>query len=276
LAVGLLGLWAIGRGTSLLCELDRGTLELLLSQPVTRRIVNLSQVIFDFICWPVLGLCLCGGLAIGTWWISPIREKPVNGEILEKIEASKPWWMRFEFLNQKPQKTERPFSDRMQLSPPVFLKAAPAVAALGFAMSGISFAIASFGRSRIKVLGILATLFFLMYLANLLAQLFEPMEWIRPLTVFYYYHPQELALGQGDFIRLQTATLGYKIPANLTKLGITNLRVYAQANNAFLWTEYAGVDPEISTNGDTNLASGIERNSIPQSRAFTIGLNIGL
>jgi hypothetical protein len=28
------------------------------------------------------------------------------------------------------------------------------------------------------------------------------MEWVRPLTVFYYYHPQELALGQGDFIRL--------------------------------------------------------------------------
>ena len=81
---------------------------------------------------------------------------------------------------------------------------------------------------------------------------------------------------KGDFIRLQTATLGYKIPTNLTKLGITSLRVYAQANNAFLWTEYAGVDPEISTNGDTNLASGIERNSIPQSRSFTIGLNIGL
>jgi len=81
---------------------------------------------------------------------------------------------------------------------------------------------------------------------------------------------------KGDFIRLQTATLGYKIPTNLTKLGITSLRVYAQANNAYLWTEYGGVDPEISTNGDTNLASGIERNSIPQSRSFTIGLNIGL
>jgi hypothetical protein len=59
-------------------------------------------------------------------------------------------------------------------------------------------------------------------------------------------------------------------------LGINSIRVYAQANNAFLWTAYAGVDPEISTNGDSNLASGIERNSIPQARSFTIGLNIGL
>ena len=81
---------------------------------------------------------------------------------------------------------------------------------------------------------------------------------------------------KGDFIRLQTATLGYKIPANLSKLGINSIRVYAQANNAFLWTAYTGVDPEISTNGDSNLASGIERNSIPQARSFTIGLNIGL
>jgi TonB-linked SusC/RagA family outer membrane protein len=81
---------------------------------------------------------------------------------------------------------------------------------------------------------------------------------------------------KGDFIRLQTASFGYKVPAKLTSLGITNLRVYAQVNNAFLLTAYKGVDPEISTNGDTNLASGIERNSIPQGRSFTIGLNIGL
>ncbi|MHA8065488.1 SusC/RagA family TonB-linked outer membrane protein [Aquirufa sp. ROCK2-A2] len=81
---------------------------------------------------------------------------------------------------------------------------------------------------------------------------------------------------KGDFLRLQTATLGYKVPANLSNWGISSLRVYAQVNNAFLWTAYKGVDPEISTNGDTNLASGIERNSIPQGRSFTLGINIGL
>ncbi|CAM4280283.1 TonB-dependent receptor [Cytophagaceae bacterium 50C-KIRBA] len=81
---------------------------------------------------------------------------------------------------------------------------------------------------------------------------------------------------KGDFLRLQTATLGYKIPADLSRLGITSLRVYAQATNLFLWTPYKGVDPEISSNGDSNLASGIERNTIPQAKAFTFGINIGL
>jgi TonB-linked SusC/RagA family outer membrane protein len=81
-------------------------------------------------------------------------------------------------------------------------------------------------------------------------------------------------LEKGDFLRLQTATLGYRIPSTFGKTGITNIRVYAQVNNAFLLTKYTGVDPEISTNGDSNLASGIERNSIPQGRQFTAGLNI--
>lgn len=81
-------------------------------------------------------------------------------------------------------------------------------------------------------------------------------------------------LEKGDFLRLQTATLGYRVPSTFGKTGISSLRVYVQVNNAFLLTKYTGVDPEISTNGDTNLSSGIERNSIPQGRQFTAGLNL--
>lgn len=82
---------------------------------------------------------------------------------------------------------------------------------------------------------------------------------------------------KGDFLRLQAATLGYKIPPTLfTKVGISSVRVYASVNNAFLITKYTGVDPEISTNGNSNLASGVERNSIPQGRSFTFGISLGL
>ncbi|ARS41869.1 SusC/RagA family TonB-linked outer membrane protein [Sphingobacteriaceae bacterium GW460-11-11-14-LB5] len=82
---------------------------------------------------------------------------------------------------------------------------------------------------------------------------------------------------KGDFLRLQAATLGYKVPATLFgRTGITSLRVYASVNNAFIITGYSGVDPEISTNGNSNLAAGVERNSIPQGRQFTFGLSLGL
>lgn len=87
----------------------------------------------------------------------------------------------------------------------------------------------------------------------------------------------EANVEKGDFLRLQTATLGYTLPKNLlTKAGINKVRVYAQVNNAFIITGYTGVDPEISSNGNSNLASGIERNSIPQGRVFTFGLSLGL
>ncbi|MFT3737425.1 MAG: TonB-dependent receptor [Breznakibacter sp.] len=80
---------------------------------------------------------------------------------------------------------------------------------------------------------------------------------------------------KGDFLRLQTATLGYTLPkALLGRVGIDGVRIYAQGNNLFLWTDYTGSDPEISSNGDSNLASGIERNSIPQGRTFTFGVNL--
>lgn len=88
---------------------------------------------------------------------------------------------------------------------------------------------------------------------------------------------------KGDFLRLQTATLGYTLPANLFtgagvfgKSGINRIRVYGQVNNAFVITGYKGVDPEISSNGNINTSSGIERNSIPQGRVFTFGISLGL
>jgi len=89
--------------------------------------------------------------------------------------------------------------------------------------------------------------------------------------------PISANIEKGDFLRLQTATIGYKVPSNLfSRTGISSLRVYASVNNAFIITKYTGVDPEISTNGNSNLASGIERNSVPQGRQFTFGLSLGL
>jgi TonB-dependent starch-binding outer membrane protein SusC len=82
---------------------------------------------------------------------------------------------------------------------------------------------------------------------------------------------------KADFLKLQTATLGYSIPTAglIGKSGINSLRIYGQVFNAFVLTEYTGSDPEISTNGNSNLSPGVERNTVPQGRTFTLGLNVG-
>ncbi len=81
---------------------------------------------------------------------------------------------------------------------------------------------------------------------------------------------------KADFIRLQAASIGYRLPSTIFgKSGISSLRVYAQVFNAFLITKYTGQDPDISVNGNTNTTPGVDKNSIPQGRTFTMGINIG-
>ncbi|WP_223834030.1 SusC/RagA family TonB-linked outer membrane protein [Spirosoma profusum] len=81
---------------------------------------------------------------------------------------------------------------------------------------------------------------------------------------------------KGDFLRLQNASIGYRLPVTLFgKSGINSIRVYAQGSNLFLLTKYTGTDPESSVNGNSNTTPGIEKNSVGQARTLTLGLNIG-
>ncbi|QES88299.1 SusC/RagA family TonB-linked outer membrane protein [Rhizosphaericola mali] len=79
---------------------------------------------------------------------------------------------------------------------------------------------------------------------------------------------------KGDFIRLQNILLGYRFSKNTLKADwISSLRLYVQASNLFLITKYTGLDPEISSNGNSNTSIGVERNSVGQGRTFTFGIN---
>jgi TonB-dependent starch-binding outer membrane protein SusC len=81
---------------------------------------------------------------------------------------------------------------------------------------------------------------------------------------------------KGDFLRVRNIALGYNLPPGLlSKVRINTLRVYTSVSNAFLFTKYSGTDPEVSTNGNTSLTPGIDRNSLPMQRSFTVGANVG-
>lgn len=85
-------------------------------------------------------------------------------------------------------------------------------------------------------------------------------------------------LEDGDYIRLKTLSLAYKLPAAFIKtIGLNNLSLYVQAQNLFTITDYLGFDPEISTNTasqeDLNILQGEDFGTLGQARTFTIGLN---
>jgi TonB-dependent starch-binding outer membrane protein SusC len=79
---------------------------------------------------------------------------------------------------------------------------------------------------------------------------------------------------KGDYLKVRTISLGYTFKKFPTVANIQSIRLYAQIFNAYVFTNYTGSDPEVSTNGNSNLTPGIDRNSAPQARTYTMGLSI--
>lgn len=78
----------------------------------------------------------------------------------------------------------------------------------------------------------------------------------------------------GSYLRLQNVTLGYKMPADLlSKLRMTNLRVFIGASNLLTITGYEGLDPSVGGDADTNF--GIDVGNYPITKSFTGGIQLG-
>lgn len=83
------------------------------------------------------------------------------------------------------------------------------------------------------------------------------------------------ALEDASFLRLNTLSLGYTIPAALTKrAGIQSLRFYVTAYNVFTITNYSGFDPESDCYRRTALTPSVDHSGYPRSRQFVVGLNL--
>jgi len=91
--------------------------------------------------------------------------------------------------------------------------------------------------------------------------------------------PSTRFLEDGSYFRLKNVQLGYTFSKeNLSRLNISNIRVYVSATNLFTITNYKGLDPEmyISNNslGEGDRAVGIDWGTYPLARTYTFGVNI--
>ena len=83
------------------------------------------------------------------------------------------------------------------------------------------------------------------------------------------------AVEDASFLRLNTLSLGYTIPANITKrVGIGSLRFYVTGYNLLTITGYSGFDPESDCIRKTSLTPNVDYSGYPRSRSFVVGLNL--
>jgi ABC-2 type transport system permease protein len=200
--------WAVGRASGAIAgEIDRGTMELLLAQPVARSRVILAHLLVDCVTIPVLCLSLWAGNWLGAWAITPIQIEephlksviPKQNYLLElgpfKLRLEDPVTRRPRGLTEADREAMR---ERLRVEPAQLGRALVVVAGLIFAVCGVTMWLSSAGRFRWRVLAVAVFLVLVQFLVNVLGQMWDDAAWLRPFTIFYYYQPQQVILG-GDW-----------------------------------------------------------------------------
>ncbi len=78
-------------------------------------------------------------------------------------------------------------------------------------------------------------------------------------------------LEDGDFWKIDNVTVGYNLSVGNLKY-IKSARLYASVSNCYTFTNYKGIDPEVSIAG-TN--PGIDNFlTYPNARTYTFGVNV--
>jgi len=73
----------------------------------------------------------------------------------------------------------------------------------------------------------------------------------------------------GSYVRLKSVILSYDLPKSIvSKAKLSSVRIFAQGENLYTWTDYSGFDPEQAVDGQAWFA-------YPQARTITFGINFG-
>lgn len=88
-------------------------------------------------------------------------------------------------------------------------------------------------------------------------------------------------ISDGSYLRLKTLTLGYNLPRRtLEKIKISSLRFYISGYNLITFTDYAGWDPEVTSDYSNtyydNVNVGYDFYSAPQPKTVVLGVSLGL
>jgi ABC-2 type transport system permease protein len=147
----LMTVWSISRGSDAVSgELNRGTLEMVLAQPVTRFDVLLSQAGVTIIGAALLSLAAWLGTNMGLATIT--------------LEAT--------------------------LSPLVFIPAALNLFALGVFLAGLTTMVSAATNYRNRTIGIVGGFYALSMIAKIVGRLVPPWKWLAYVSYFTAFEPQ--------------------------------------------------------------------------------------
>jgi hypothetical protein len=80
-------------------------------------------------------------------------------------------------------------------------------------------------------------------------------------------------------VKLREVTLSYNLPQQLTARlfggRTSNVSLELSGRNLVTWTDYEGIDPEVSNFGNQNITRNQDLAPFPPSRSFFASINLG-
>lgn len=138
-------------------EIEDGTLELILTQPLSRPTYLATQIIFAFFVLLILSSLMLAGVKIGLW--------------LYHLQQVLSWQ--------------------------TFLPVAANLVSLELAIYGVSLLFSALWREAGRVVSTALLFVLISYLLQTVARLWPAMQFLLPYTIFEYYSPQRLVLIEG-------------------------------------------------------------------------------
>ena len=178
-------IWCISRGSDVVSgELGRGTLEMLLSQPVSRRQLLLSHACVSITGLALLCLCVWGGIAVGV-------------AVTEVSETLPPPSIRVPYLDvDVPLQFGPPVQESVALADRVEVAtyAAPTFTlfCFGFFVLGLSTLWSCMDRYRWRTVGGVVGIYILQFVMYGLGKAAEQVDWLQSLSFFSCYRAQKL------------------------------------------------------------------------------------
>lgn len=100
------------------------------------------------------------------------------------------------------------------------------------------------------------------------------MSWDGKTQNMFNWQPQD-NIYSATYFRVKNITLSYNFTKNmLSKLHLSNLRVYFSVDNVVTVDDYPGYTTETNTYGNGTTQLGVDYSTYPLSRRYTLGLNV--
>ena len=111
------------------------------------------------------------------------------------------------------------------------------------------------------------------YMLNAWHPVRNPDSWYPRAGTDDQFPPSTLMLHDASYLRLKTLQVAYTFDCKKSKV-FRDITVSLKGDNLWLWTEYNGYDPDVSTESDGSVLRRVDKGAYPKARSFILGLQM--